>query len=257
MSAVPNEGFTDPLIHSASDEYVVFITPTKLQLSIFQTMLAADKLDNLIRGSTAESLALINMMTKISSSPILLKATADHAKNKADAAGDVTRRHAIQEALDLLPVNARVEDVSLSGKPHRSHYQDKTRYVFTPASRQAYSIGKITEGFTEGDLHIWTLLEMGFSELKLCFRQRKRNVLLSRITLPHSTSSKRIANGQGIHIIVWMGQPSSRYRHMLLCAYGVKRQTPAQKRQGLVNDFNKSSQAQRCTSILRRLDMLD
>ncbi|EMD37765.1 hypothetical protein CERSUDRAFT_94757 [Gelatoporia subvermispora B] len=97
-------------------EYVVFITPTKLQLSIFQTMLAADKLDNLIRGSTAESLALINMMTKISNSPILLKATADHAKNKADAAGDVTRRHAIQEALDLLPVNARVEDVSLSGK---------------------------------------------------------------------------------------------------------------------------------------------
>ncbi|KAI0677546.1 SNF2 family N-terminal domain-containing protein [Trametes maxima] len=97
-------------------EYVVFVTPTKLQLSIFEKILSHDKLDSLIRGSTAESLALINMLTKISNSPILLKATADQARLKAQQSGDVVKRNAIEEALQLLPERAQVEDVSLSGK---------------------------------------------------------------------------------------------------------------------------------------------
>ncbi|KAI0723311.1 SNF2 family N-terminal domain-containing protein [Earliella scabrosa] len=97
-------------------EYVVFITPTKLQLSIFEKILSHDKLDNLVRNSTAESLALINMLTKISNSPILLKATADQAKLKAQQGGDSVKRNAIEEALTLLPERAQVEDVSLSGK---------------------------------------------------------------------------------------------------------------------------------------------
>lgn len=100
-----------------TDEYVVFVTPTKLQLSIFQKLLSADKLDNLVRNSTAESLALINMLTKISNSPILLKATVDHARSKAEVGGDVVKQNALQEALTLLPGNARVEDVGLSGEP--------------------------------------------------------------------------------------------------------------------------------------------
>lgn len=101
---------------SRADEYVVFITPTKLQLSIFEKILSHDKLDNLVRNSTAESLALINMLTKISNSPILLKATADQAKFKAQNGGDIVKRNAIEEALTLLPERAQVEDVSLSGQ---------------------------------------------------------------------------------------------------------------------------------------------
>ncbi|EPT02698.1 hypothetical protein FOMPIDRAFT_1160247 [Fomitopsis schrenkii] len=97
-------------------EYVVFVTPTKLQLAIFSKILSADKLDNLVRNSTAESLALINMLTKISNSPILLKATLDQAKNKAGSGGDAIKLRAIEEAVTLLPERARVEDVSLSGK---------------------------------------------------------------------------------------------------------------------------------------------
>lgn len=93
----------------------MFITPTKLQLSIFEKLLSHDKLDSLIRNSTAESLALINMLTKISNSPILLKATADKAKLKAQQGGDIVKRNAIEEALTLLPERAQVEDVSLSG----------------------------------------------------------------------------------------------------------------------------------------------
>ncbi|KAH9853466.1 SNF2 family N-terminal domain-containing protein [Lenzites betulinus] len=97
-------------------EYVVFITPTQLQLSIFEKMLSSDKLDNLVRNSTAESLALINMLTKISNSPILLKATADQARLKAQQTGDTVKRNAIEEALKLLPERAQVDDLSLSGK---------------------------------------------------------------------------------------------------------------------------------------------
>ncbi|KZT19708.1 hypothetical protein NEOLEDRAFT_936097 [Neolentinus lepideus HHB14362 ss-1] len=90
-------------------EYVVFVTPTSLQLSMFSKVLNKDKLDNLIGGSTAESLALINLLTKISNSPLLLKAQAD----KGSA---MTKAGSIQEALKLLPEKLRVEDVSLSGK---------------------------------------------------------------------------------------------------------------------------------------------
>ena len=97
------------------DEYVVFVTPTKLQLSIFEKILSHDKLDSLVRNSTAESLALINILTKISNSPILLKATADQAKLKAQQGGDVVKRNALEEALQLLPERAQIDDVSLSG----------------------------------------------------------------------------------------------------------------------------------------------
>ena len=97
-------------------EYVVFITPTVLQLSMFYKILNPDKLDDLIQSSTAESLALINILTKISNSPILLKATADNAKNKMNGSVDPVKRGAVADALNLLPVKAHIADMSLSGK---------------------------------------------------------------------------------------------------------------------------------------------
>ncbi|CAK5281379.1 unnamed protein product [Mycena citricolor] len=97
-------------------EYVVFVTPTPLQLSIFSKILNPDKLDDLAQSSTAESLALINMLTKISSSPILLKATVDkHAASGSDSR-TVVKRAGVQDAVDLLPQNCQIEDTSLSGK---------------------------------------------------------------------------------------------------------------------------------------------
>ncbi|KAI0305632.1 P-loop containing nucleoside triphosphate hydrolase protein [Multifurca ochricompacta] len=98
-------------------EYVVFVTPTALQLSIFAKILNPDRLDNIIEYSTAESLALINILTKISNSPILLKAVADKAKEKIGQGLDnVERTTVVEEAVKLLPERARVEDVALSGK---------------------------------------------------------------------------------------------------------------------------------------------
>ena len=100
------------------DEYVVFVLPTALQLSIFSKILNPDRLDDIIQHSTAESLALINILTKICNSPILLKAVADKAKEKISHGQDsVERTTIVEEALKLLPERARVEDVSLSGGP--------------------------------------------------------------------------------------------------------------------------------------------
>ena len=95
---------------------MVFITPTVLQLSMFYKILNPNKLDDLIQSSTAESLALINILTKISNSPILLKATADNAKNKKNCSVDPVKRGAVDDALNLLPAKAHVADMSLSGK---------------------------------------------------------------------------------------------------------------------------------------------
>ena len=101
---------------SNSDEYVVFITPTQLQRDIFHQILTADKLDNLVRNSTAESLALIGMLTKVSNSPILLKAAADKAREQGrNAEGELIKKNVFTEAAGLLPERAQVEDVSLSG----------------------------------------------------------------------------------------------------------------------------------------------
>lgn len=59
------------------------------------------------------------MLTKISNSPILLKATLDQARNKAGSGGDAIKLRAIEEAVTLLPGRARVEDVSMSGRLFR------------------------------------------------------------------------------------------------------------------------------------------
>jgi DNA repair and recombination protein RAD54B len=76
-------------------------------------------LDNIIEDSTAESLALINILTKISNSPILLKAVADSDKAKAKIGrgeDNRVRTSVVVEAVKLLPERAQVENLSLSGE---------------------------------------------------------------------------------------------------------------------------------------------
>ena len=100
------------------DEYVVFVTPTQLQRDIFQRILTRDNIDSISATHTAESLALINLLTKISNSPILLKAQADKVKLNAKAGGkDVClQRAGVREALNMLPDEAEIHDMKLSGK---------------------------------------------------------------------------------------------------------------------------------------------
>jgi len=83
---------------------------------MFSKILHPAHLDDLVQSSTAESLALINILIKISNSPILLKAAADNAKDKHDE--KVTKsfqKKVIQDALQHLPERAHVADMTLSG----------------------------------------------------------------------------------------------------------------------------------------------
>ncbi len=91
----------------------MFVTPTQLQLIMFYKILQPAHLEDLIQSSTAESLALINMLTKISNSPILLKATVDNAKGKdlANHKSNSFHKKAVQEALQHLPEGAEVADM--------------------------------------------------------------------------------------------------------------------------------------------------
>jgi DNA repair and recombination protein RAD54B len=112
---VDHPDFSSELIRP-TDEYIVFVTPTSLQLSIFSRILHPDKLDDLAQSSTAESLALINMLTKVSNSPILLKATADKAKVGTNDRCSTLQKASLDDALKLLPERVQVDDVSLSGE---------------------------------------------------------------------------------------------------------------------------------------------
>jgi DNA repair and recombination protein RAD54B len=52
------------------------------------------------------------LLTKISNSPILLKATVDKAKSSGNQG---VQRVGVEDALRLLPERAQIEDVALSG----------------------------------------------------------------------------------------------------------------------------------------------
>lgn len=101
---------------------MVFVTPTALQLSIFFKILHPDRLDDLVKTSTAESLALINTLIKISNSPILLKATLD--KNKSVDSNLSVQRAAIYEAVKMIPEKVKIDDMSLSGWSSRIYIFD-------------------------------------------------------------------------------------------------------------------------------------
>ena len=99
-------------LHEIQDEYVVFITPTRVQTKILTRILNKDTLDPLIKNNMTDSLAMMGLLQKICNSPILLKATAD--RNKGKESQD-TNASAILDALAYPPARPQVEDVSLSG----------------------------------------------------------------------------------------------------------------------------------------------
>ena len=94
----------------------MFVTPSAIQKAMFAKILQPDTLSSLIRGSMARSLAMIQYLTKLSSSPMLLKFALEKQSSKASDDDDVPdTRGAIENALKLLPTAARLEDVSQSG----------------------------------------------------------------------------------------------------------------------------------------------
>ncbi|EJD03013.1 uncharacterized protein FOMMEDRAFT_123160 [Fomitiporia mediterranea MF3/22] len=93
-------------------EYVVFVTPSPLQRQMFVKILQPDTLATVLHGSMARSLAMIQLLTKLSNSPILLKAALEKREDKAES----DAHEAFDEAVKLLPECARAQDPALSGK---------------------------------------------------------------------------------------------------------------------------------------------
>ena len=84
---------------------------------MFTRILQPDVLNSLIGGSTARSLAMITMLTKLSNSPILLKSTLEK-RNESISRGtseDGCENSGYESALALLPADARLDDAKLSG----------------------------------------------------------------------------------------------------------------------------------------------
>ncbi|KIO21365.1 hypothetical protein M407DRAFT_218326 [Tulasnella calospora MUT 4182] len=90
-------------------EYVVFVKPTALQLSIFDAILKPEVVDDVVHGSMAKSLALIQLLTKVCNSPYLLRKLEGSATQASPPPN-------VKAALSLLPPSAGPEDFSLSGK---------------------------------------------------------------------------------------------------------------------------------------------
>ena len=100
--------------HISLAEYVIFVKPTALQLSIFQKILNPKTMDDVEHGPAIKSLALINTLGKICNSPYLLKKDGTKSADKVDPS--------VKGALSLLPPDVQAEDFSLSGEWKRSHY---------------------------------------------------------------------------------------------------------------------------------------
>lgn len=96
------------------DEYVVFVTPTTLQSAIFTRILQPDALSALLTDSMARSLAMIRKLTKISTSPMLLKNSTEKATRAEDE--DEEALDADEEVLRMLPQDTMPGDVEVSGE---------------------------------------------------------------------------------------------------------------------------------------------
>ena len=222
---------------------MVFVTPTALQLTIFAKILNADKLDNLMQSSTAESLALINMLTKISNSPILLKATADKAKKLGDEADSTIKRAGVEDALKLLPERVQVEDMSLSGA------QPPNLEIFSPKMIQfSLHAGKLT----------------AISNLLRILREvSDRKLANSMLFIPwsHTAHGREMYSRLSLHLYVKYPRSFLQEKIIFLLSAGWVSttsgdclqpnnipcsQTPAAKRQEYINVFNKSSQRSGC-----------
>ncbi|KZT54882.1 hypothetical protein CALCODRAFT_472835 [Calocera cornea HHB12733] len=88
-------------------EYVVFIRPTQLQLDLMASMLSDKSVTRLISSGMAQSLQMMNLLGKICTSPILLKA--------GDAVEDPGSDE-MKNTKSILPRQMEESDSSTSGK---------------------------------------------------------------------------------------------------------------------------------------------
>lgn len=93
---------------------MVFVRPTPLQLRLFSVILNPDVVDDAVQNIT-KSLSLINTLTKVCNSPMLLK-KGDDIPFAAAAPESKAVPNNIKAVLSLLPQDAEMGNFALSGK---------------------------------------------------------------------------------------------------------------------------------------------
>nr|XP_019014878.1 uncharacterized protein I206_00965 [Kwoniella pini CBS 10737]OCF53659.1 hypothetical protein I206_00965 [Kwoniella pini CBS 10737] len=91
-------------------EYVLFVAPSILQLSVFAKILNPSITSGFLGGRGQQSLGLIDMLRKISNSPMLLR-KRDEDNSSLNELGS-----AYSEAKSAIPLDTNVNDVTTSGK---------------------------------------------------------------------------------------------------------------------------------------------
>ena len=103
-------------------EYVVFVSPTGLQLAMLSKILSKEAVNKLAHSSTAKSLAAIGSLMKLCNSPMLLMKngqSSSSVSNPGEILSDVENdpsSDSISQAVTCIPKEAKFADVSLSGK---------------------------------------------------------------------------------------------------------------------------------------------
>ena len=103
-------------------DYVVFVSPTRLQLAMLSKILSKDAVNRLAHSSTAKSLAAIGSLMKLCNSPMLLMKNREsislvaRPEAKQSDSEDDLNTDAISLATTCIPKEAKFADVSLSGK---------------------------------------------------------------------------------------------------------------------------------------------
>ena len=245
----------------------MFVKPSALQLSIFAKILQQDSLNSLIRGSTARTLALINNLTKISNSPILLQLKDDETdKNEDDS---VRGSEPIREAMKLLPQGANHHNVSLSGQHHVLIALFQRDLTAGDSDRQTCCVGEYLERNSQGE-HLRDPL---FQLVSPSSRQSASSTCLivamilgiwffdlSRRCCDQDTDEKCIIVSHYTSTLDMIQAFCEKKKYtynrldgcvvcpVILCLLpsDVIRRTQASKRQEYVDGFNKSSQSNCC-----------
>ena len=91
---------------------------------MFKCILQPEMLTSLLRDSMARSLAMIQLLTKLSNSPVLFKAALEKQKVKTNIEDEslMHMNRPFEDALKLMPVGAELEDIQLSGMLSQMRY---------------------------------------------------------------------------------------------------------------------------------------
>ncbi|CDZ96591.1 dna repair and recombination protein rad54b [Phaffia rhodozyma] len=116
-------------------EYVVFVTPSKVQLDIFAKLLHPQSVQSFIRGPAQQALQLITHARKICNSPMLFKEKDSGVSDDSPAS--------VKSARTMIPDDCVDHDVNCSGK--LVAVSDLLNHIFTQSDEKVVLVSNFTQ----------------------------------------------------------------------------------------------------------------